>query len=426
MNSNSLFPDYSVLETGRTEAQAVRLAQQLHEVDLHMLVTDSDRRSVVARLRREGIADAMQLVLLTEAEVLRWPGVGPVFVEILAAMRRQVVANPERIVETWHNQHRLLVLPDDLKLQTETDDFFGTLLAAEDESAASYGPRNERTGSRTNPDLSATIEEMERCLVAAVEMMGYRAESGVVLRKYLLEGLPAATIVESQHLASPASLYRVVHKNFCAPLLQGYPVKGIQLSDKMMQRVKMLRKELVYTPASVLSVLSRMSPARFLEVLGLTLLQRTQAEAFWGGDYIVREGEVERCRRTLRDLLVSLQFRVVAVRENTIRRSMQALGPKGRTGAALIDQNFLRVLLRSHPCIEEDRKGYRLVSERLNYDCARLARIVYDAHGPITLADVLAQYERRYMQRPERVSIANVRTRFPQVHSVSRGVWRWK
>lgn len=426
MNSNSLFPDYSVLETGRTEAQAVRLAQQLHEVDLHMLVTDSDRRSVVARLRREGIADAMQLVLLTEAEVLRWPGVGPVFVEILAAMRRQVVANPERIVETWHNQHRLLVLPDDLKLQTETDDFFGTLLAAEDESAAGYGPCNERTGSRTNPDLSATIEEMERCLVAAVEMMGYRAESGVVLRKYLLEGLPAATIVESQHLASTASLYRVVHKNFCAPLLQGYPVKGIQLSDKMMQSVKMLRKELVYTPASVLSVLSRMSPARFLEVLGLTLLQRTQAEAFWGDDYIVREGEVERCRRTLRDLLASLQFRVVAVRENTIRRSMQALGPKGRTGAAQIDQNFLRVLLRSHPCIEEDRKGYRLVSERLNYDCARLARIVYDAHGPITLADVLAQYERRYMQRPERVSIANVRTRFPQVHSVSRGVWRWK
>ena len=427
MKTNSLFPDYSVLETGRNEAQAMRLAQQLHEVDLQMLVTDSDRRTVVARLRREGIADAMQLILLTEEEVLRWRNVGPVFVEILASMRRQVVGNPERIVETWRNEHRLFVLPDDLEMQAEADDFFGLLLAAEDEGgeAAEYKMRGAASGTKVNEGLSSTIEEFERCLVAAVEMAAHRTEGGVVLRKYLLEGLPVETIVESMKLASNASLYRMVYKNFCEPLLKGYPVKGIQLSDTLLRSVKMLRKQLVYAPATVLSVLDRMAPKRFLEVLGLTLLQHTQAETFWGGDYIVREGEVERCRRTLHDLISSLQFRVVAVKESTVRRGMQALRPGVRNLTAY-DVNFLRVLLREHPCIEEDRKGYRLVSEHLNYDCARLARIVYDAHAPIAMSDILAQYERRYMQRPEHLSIANVRSRFPQVHSISRGVWKWK
>lgn len=427
MKTNSLFPDYSVLETGRNEAQAMRLAQQLHEVDLQMLVTDSDCRTVVARLRREGIADAMQLILLTEEEVLRWRNVGPVFVEILASMRRQVVGNPERIVETWRNEHRLFVLPDDLEIQAEANDFFGLLLAAEDEGgeAAEYKMRGAASGTKVNEGLSSAIEEFERCLVAAVEMAAHRTESGVVLRKYLLEGLPVETIVESMKLASNASLYRMVYKNFCEPLLKGYPVKGIQLSDTLLRSVKLLRKQLVYTPATVLSVLDRMAPKRFLEVLGLTLLQHTQAETFWGGDYIVREGEVERCRRTLHDLISSLQFRVVAAKESAVRRGMQALRP-GMRNLTAYDVNFLRVLLREHPCIEKDRKGYRLVSEHLNYDCARLARIVYDAHAPISLADVLAQYERRYMQRPERVSISNVRTRFPSIHSVSRGVWRWK
>lgn len=428
MKTFSLFPDYSVLETGRNEAQAMRLAQQLHEVDLQMLVTDPDRRIVVARLRREGIADAMQLILLTEEEVLRWRNVGPVFVAILSSMRREVVANPERIVETWRNEHRLYVLPDDLTLHVEADDFFGTLLVAEDEGveAAGYKARSQASAAKGNGEISTAVEELERCIVAAVEMLEHRSRSGVVLRKYLLEGLPTENVVESLKLASVASLYREVHKNFCNPLLQGYSVKGIQLNDTLLHNVKKLRKQLVYAPASVLNVLNRMVPQRFLEVLGLTLLQRTQAETFWGGDYIVREGEVERCRRTLHDLFASLQFRVVAVRENTVRRGMQMLRPNVRNYAANIDVTFLRVLLREHPCIEEDRKGYRLVSERLNYDCARLARIVYDAHGPISLADVLAQYERRYMQRLEHVSIAHVRVRFPQVHSISRGVWKWK
>lgn len=416
VSAYSLFPDYSVLENGRNEAQAMRLAQQLREVDLQMLVTDPDRRMAVARLRREGIDNAMQLILLTEDEVLRWYNVGPVFVAILAEMRSQVVRNPERIVEEWHNEHRLFVLPDDLDIHHEETDFFGMLMAAEDEVDC------QPTAADDNP-----IVLLERCLVAAIEMMEHRTEHGIVLRKYFIEGLPVESIVSSAHLASAASLYRIVNKFFCEPLLKGYQVRGIQLSDKLLKTIKSLRKSLVYNPSTVLDVLERMSPLRYLEFLGLTLLQRTRAESFWDGDYIVREGEVERCRRTLRDLFSSIQFRVVPVKETTIRRGISTAKSADKKAVRnAIDTTFLRVLLHEHPCIEADRKGYRLVSERLNYDCARLARIVYDAHGPITLDDILSQYERRYMQRPDTVSIAHVRSRFPRVHSIRRGVWKWK
>lgn len=416
MSAHSLFPDYSVLESGRNEAQAMRLAQQLREVDLQMLVTDPDRRMVVARLRREGIDNAMQLILLTEDEVLQWYNVGPVFVTILAEMRRQVVRNPERIVDEWHHEHRLFVLPDDLNLHHEETDFFGMLMVGEEEVDSM------ESNAEDNP-----VVELERCLVAAIEMMEHRTEHGLVLRKYFIEGLPVDTIVSTLNLVSPASLYRIVNKFFREPLLKGYQVKGIQLSDKLLRSIKTLRKSLLYKPANELDVLDRMSPLRFLEFLGLTLLQRTLAESFWSGDYIVREGEVERCRRTLRDLFSSLQFRVVSVKESTIRRGVQTVKSKDRRNTRnAIDPSFLRALLQEHPCIESDRKGYRIVSERLNYDCARLARIVYDAHGPISIDDILSQYERRYMQRPDTISIAHVRSRFPRVRSIRRGVWVWK
>lgn len=420
MNSNNLFPDYSVLETGRNEAQAMRLAQQLHEVDLQMLATDSDRRLVVSRLRREGIADAMQLILLTEEEVRAWYNVGPVFVDILAGMRQQVVGNPERIVDTWHNEHRLLVLPDDLGIRQQEDDFFGLPMVAEDETALVPSAAPSANGEQP-------ILLLERCLVAAIEMTEHRWDRGQVLRKYFIDGLPVDAIVDTCQLPSPAALFRIVGKNFREPLLCGYQVKGIQFSDALLKTVKTLRKSLIYSSASELDVLTKIVPVRFLEFLGLALLQRTTAETFWGGDYIVREGEVERCRRTQRDLISSLQLRVVAAKEATIKRGILAMKhvDKGRS-ANWIDPQFLRVLLNTHPCIEESKKGYRLVAERLNYECARLARIVYDAHAPLTLDDIQTQYEHRYMQRPGSLAIANVRKHFPHIHSIRRGVWQWK
>lgn len=416
MNSHSLFPEYAVLETGRNEAQAMRLAQQLSEVDLQMLVTDPDRRAVVQRLRREGIDNAMQLILLTQEEVLSWPGVGPVFLSILSQMRQQVVGQPERIVDTWHHQHRLYVVPDDLELDAPDADFFGVPIISAAASTAAPAPAAE-----------ASVALLEQSLLAAITMMGHRdAREGTVLRKYYVDGLPTEAIVASCRLASAATLSRIVGIKFREPLLQGYPVRGIQFSDGLLADIRRLRKVLLYAPASALDELSQMPPRRFLEFLGLTLLQRTSADTFWSGDYIVAEGEVERCRRTLHQLIASLQFRVVGMKEGMVRKAVQSVRAVGRAATPAIDPRFLRVLLKEHPCVEEDRKGYRLVAERLNYDCARLARIVYDARGPISLTDVLMQYERRYLQRPRSVSISDVRKRFPRVHSVSRGVWEWK
>lgn len=412
MFTSSLFPDYAVLEVGRNEAQAMRLAQQLRDVDLQVLATTVDRRTVISRLRREGIADAMQLILLTEDEVMGWFNVGPVFLAILSEMRQEVINNPERIVDEWRNRIRLYVLPDDLAETNSEDDFFGLLLA------------EESTEYNAASAVDDPIVEVERCLVAAVEMMARRDREGEVLRRYYLEGASVESIVESLHLASNASLYRIVDRHFTQPLLKGYAVRGIQFSNSILSVVKKLKKELVYQRLDVLEGLQRVPPHRFLHFLSLALLQRSTAEAVWMVDYIVREGDVQRCRLTLRDLLASLQWRVVAAKESAVRRGMQMLRKQG--SAVPVDVNFLRVLLHDHPCIEVQKKGYRLVGERLTFDCVRLARIVYDAHEPISLPEILARYERLYFERPQSISVSKVRAHFPQVHSVKRGVWEWK
>lgn len=412
MFTSSLFPDYAVLEVGRNEAQAMRLAQQLRDVDLQVLATTVDRRTVISRLRREGIADAMQLILLTEDEVMGWFNVGPVFLAILSEMRQEVINNPERVVDEWRNRIRLYVLPDDLAETNSEDDFFGLLLA------------EESTEYNAASAVDDPIVEVERCLVAAVEMMARRDREGEVLRRYYLEGASVESIVESLHLASNASLYRIVDRHFTQPLLKGYAVRGIQFSNSILSVVKKLKKELVCQRLDVLEGLQRVPPHRFLHFLSLALLQRSTAEAVWMVDYIVREGDVQRCRLTLRDLLASLQWRVVAAKESAVRRGMQMLRKQG--SAVLVDVNFLRVLLHDHPCIEVQKKGYRLVGERLTYDCVRLARIVYDAHEPISLPEILARYERLYFERPQSISVSKVRAHFPQVHSVKRGVWEWK
>lgn len=403
MNS-SLFPEYAILENGRNEAQAMRLAEQLREVDLQSLVTDSDRRMVVARLRREGVDNAMQLILLTQEEVMGWYNVGPVFLAILTEIHDEVMSDPERVVSEWKNRHRLFVLPDDLEeTHRKEDDFFGMLIAEDDECY------------RQHTESEHPVLLLERSLVAAVEMYGKRSEHGVVLRKFFIDGLSADAIAASCHLASAASVFRIVDHKFVRPLLKGYQICGIQFGDSLLSLISSLRKQLLYCRVVELDMLSRVPASRFLYLLGLTLLKRTQAENFWGGDYIVKEGEVEKCRRTMRDVFSCLQFRVVWAKENVIRRNVKGANVP-----------FLRELLKSHPYVETDRKGYRLVGEHLAYDCSRLARLVYDARSAVALPDLLSAYERLYMERPLSVSISHVRTRFPQVHSVKRGVWEWK
>lgn len=401
----SLFPDYSVLETVRNSAQAERLARQLREVDLQVMVTDADRRQVIGRLRREGIDNVMSLILLTEDAVANWVGVGPVFLSVLDDIRREVLDNPEAVVQRWHHEFRLLVLPDDLSVGNDEDDFFG--LVMEDEDCELYG---QNTTVEYSP-----IRELEDSLVAAIEMLERRWRGGVVLRRFYLEGVPVETIVKNENLTSNVALFRLVDDAFSEPLQKGYAIKGIQFSNSLLSNIKSLKKDLLYKQSKTLDALTRIPPMRFLHFLGMTLLQRTTAEPHWDCDYIVRVGEVERTRYTLRDLMSFLQWRVVSTKENVIRRALRGC-----------NVNFLRALLRTHPSIEENRKGYRLAGERLSYDCARLARIVYDARRSIRIDEVVTIYEQKYMERPQTVSISNVRNRFPQVHSVKRGYWAWK
>lgn len=410
MTHTSLFPEHAVLETGRSEAQAIRLAHQLHAVDLQVLATDAERRSVISRLRREGIADAMQLLLLTEDEVMRWPHVGPMFLAILRGMHEEVVASPESVIVNWRNNHRLLVLPDDLAIDADEDDFFGTPMST------------DSTLAESAPAQHTATSLLEKCLVAAIRLMEHRTPEGAILRDYFIEGRTVDTIVSQYHLASHSTLYRIIDRHFSTPLLRGYQVKGIQFSDTLHRHIKTLRTELLYAPLTALDDLQRVTPSRFLRFLGLALLSQTTAETYWGGDIIVREGDVSRCRRIQRDVLSALQFKVVGVRENAIRRMIQSRD----TASHGAGTTFLRTLLRQHPFVEAHKAGYRLAYERLSYECSRMARIVYDAHEPVSIDALLVAYERRYLERPRNVSLSHVRTHFPQVHSVRRGVWEWK
>lgn len=411
----SLFPDYSVLETGRNAAQAMRLARQLQEVDLQVLVSDADTRMVVARLRREGIDNAMQLILLTEEEVMPWYNVGAVFLSILSKMRSEVIADPEGVVRKWTNQFRLFILPDDLQMQALEDDFFGTLMVCEDEKQCYALSADDGQRAAVDSALQQDVLELERCLVEGIEMICHRADFGAVLRSFFIDGLPVESIVTKHQLTSNAAVFRLVRKRFCEPLLKGYQAAGVQFSNTLIKSIKKLRKELLYLPISVLEGLERISVQRFLYFLGLDVLRRTQTDTCWGGDFIVKEGEVEKCRRTQRELFSLLQWRVACAKENVIRR-----------GINRPHVPFLRALLKSHPYLESDRKGYRLVRERLIYECGRLARIVYDARRPMTFNELLTTYEHLYLERPQNLSLSNVRARFPQVHSVARGVWEWK
>lgn len=413
--NTSLFPDYTVLETGRNAAQAIRLAQQLQEVDLQVLVNDADTRMVASRLRKEGIDNAMQLILLTEDEVMRWYNVGSVFLSILTNMRQEVIGDPEGIVKKWIQQYRLCVLPDDLQKKVAEDDFFGTLMVCENEQPYKLAENEEAEREAIDSVLLQDIKELERCLIEAIEMICHRADYGYVLRCFFLDGLPVESIAAKHGLVSNSSVQRIIKKRFSEPLMMGYQAEGVQFSSALIKKVKRLRKDLLYQPVTTLECLERISVSRFLSFLGLDILGRTQTDSLWGGDYIVKSGEVKKCRRSQRELLSFLQWHVAYARENVIRRSLK------RPHAP-----FLRALLKSHPYIETDRKGYRLVQEQLMYECGRLARILHDARRPMSFENILTNYERLYFERPQNMSISNVRTRFPQVHSVARGVWEWE
>ena len=56
----------------------------------------------------------------------------------------------------------------------------------------------------------------------------------------------------------------------------------------------------------------------------------------------------------------------------------------------------------------------------------RLARIIYDAHRPLTISEISQLYEQRYLERPRSLPMASLHRRFPEICAVRRGVWEYR
>lgn len=431
----SLFPDYYYFENGRSEVQAAHIVERLRSIGLEVLVTDdasssAERRSVVARLRQRGVKTVMQMIALSEEDVRQMGGMGAVFLDALRRMQQEALQRPEVLIERWEAELRAYVLPDDLDKDVgESFDFFGKIWADFPDTVEEpgHGAANpEKMASSPDEDIVL----LEKCIVESLKILEKRWNLAAALKSFFVEGMPVAAILSQYAIPSNAAWRYLLQHRFVQPLLCGEVVCGVRLSESLLQRIPLIAGALCYGPASALDALTVIPAQRFLEFFGFSLLRRTTDDGFWHEDYVVRTGEVQRCRHTLRYLMQILQTRVAGCREKTLRKLMHDLSKQYGGGklsdSRIVHHDFLRHILGSRRWIEEESRGYRLPATLLAAESVRIARIVYDAKAPIATSDIVKRYENLYMESPKALNLTKIRQRFPRIKSVSRGIWRYK
>lgn len=432
MSETTLFPDSLYFMDGHTEAQAMRIAQKFRGIGLTVFDDAQLSASRKAILHRGGIRNLMQLVSLSAPTALSWPGAGPAFQPILLRLQQEVMAMPEKYIEKWETKVKPIVYPDALEEDTAVPaDFFGMMLtaeawAAEDEEGCEAGEDAQSPYALMN-----RIARFEACIVAAIRDLQTRWKHAGILRRYFIEGASLTKIARSEGFSSAAAVGQVVEKQFLRPLLRGETLCGIRFSESLLRDVEALQEELCYSVASPLEVLERMVPARFLSVFGLTLMQRRQMDAAWDADYIVRRGEVQQCRRTLHGLFSVLQdvaHAPCSEKQLSHLIAQWAMLPDGTFpyGLPVPHDAFLHRLLQQHNWIERQHRAYRLVAVQLSQTMVRLARIIYDAHRPLTISEISQLYEQRYLERPRSLPMSSLHRRFPEICPVRRGVWEYR
>ena len=443
----SLFPDYYYFENGRTEIQAAHIVEMLRKTDIDILATDAERRKVIRMLKEKGISNVMQAVGLSEDEVRPWKGAGPLFLDTLQEIRNEALQHPEETIARWQSEMRTYIFPDDLEDNAcESDSFFGNFWKDTPyvphtdtectESLADPSPTVERYRTSRNDNaginsVETDIKMLERCILAALEILRQRWEKTKYLKAYFVEGrtMPAAQGQNCNRISNLAWRH-LLNRRFLLPLLKGKAICGVRFSEDLLQRIPALANSLRYRPAEALDALTTIRPERFLHVLGLTLLHRTSTESFWTTDFIVPTGEVQRCRHTLRTLFCVLQNRVTGCKEKTLRKLMQEFSAASsqhlHTECRIIHPTFLHHLLLYHPWIEEEPRGYRLAAKILTSEIVRIARILYDARQPLTTADITNRYICLYTEAPRALNFTKTHRRFPHIKHVARGIWRYK
>lgn len=402
----SLFPDYIPIEGLRSQLEAKRLLEALREVGLEVLTAFGGRQAVVKRLQEEGVTDLWHLLQIARDDVADWAGVGTAFLQVFDEMREEVARRPAYWVQEWHDlwEEHQFPLPPPAAL--DDFDLFGQVA----EAALDYG-----AGATEETTLAARIEEVERAFAEAIRLYQCRVpESADVLRRYFFEGQSRAMVERLEGLR-PMALHRIAFQHFVEPLMRGEKVVGLEFTPAFRDELAALTTDLLFAPVDVLNGLEQLNAPRFLDWLGLRVMQRSLAETLWATDMIVPRYEVLRARRLLQQTLAFLQWQPTF----TPRKEMERLLRPPH-------KHWCKALLRWHPWIVHHAHGYRLRSEQLSYDLCRVARVLYDERVPMQKKDILTAYEHRYLERPQALSLRAVRRHFPEVISPLRGWWQWK
>ena len=403
----TLFPDYFALDETCCLHRAEIVMEKLAEIPLIFLDNQQERNTVLKRLSEAGVNTLAELLILPRFDVAEWDGVGRFFLHIFDELRQEVRNNPEQLIEQWLLQRATWTFP----ITPEPDNpwFLQHYV-----SPAPYIAST--TAENPTNEWDSLIQQVEQTFTHIVLLLKHRQPTqAAVLHRYLLQGLSADVIARVLEFPSSVTVMRSMEHLFLRPLLEGETVAGIQLSEDFRHTLTYLQQELLFQPTASLDTLQFMSMPRFLWLLHLTPMMRTQAEMSWACDFIVPQGKVLQSRALLHQVFRQLQL-------HPDYQSVPSFFPQKLSSA---EENSLSALLTHHPWIEHSAQGHRLMAAQLVYDFSRVGRILLEAHRPLTRNEIFARYEQVYLERPLSLSMRDLCKRFPNIHSPQRGQWQW-
>lgn len=404
----TLFPDYFALDESCCLHRAEVVMEKLAQIPLDFLATNLERNTVLRRLSEIGITSLADIIRLQRCDVAEWEGVGPFFLHIFDEMRQEVRLHPEQLIKQWVLQRASWIFPIDDSIDDPWS-LYHYVSPSTSIDTSSFDTLED--------DLIQSIRQVEHTFTHLILLLKHRhPNKAAVLHRFLLQGLSSDVIAKVLELPSRSSVMRMIEHDFLRPLLAGEEVEGLRLRDDFRLSLAALHSRLVFQSTTVLDGLLYMSMPRFLWLLQLTPMLRTQAESSWACDFIVPRGEVLLYRSLLHKVYRTLQ----------LHPDYQDISSLLHLGSFTSESTSLTALLSHHPWIERSSRGYRIMAEQLIYDFSRIGRILLEADRPLTRDEILMRYEQAYMERPLSLSMSELSKRFSSITNTQRGQWWWK
>lgn len=403
----TLFPDYFALDETCCLHRAEIVMEKLAQIPVDFLATHGERTTVLRRLAEAGVQSLAELLRLQRFDVVEWEGVGRFFLHIFDEMRQEIRNHPEQLIEQWLLQRATWMFP----IPCSSDDPW----CLHHYVSPSLTPDVSLVDGEVQ-EWAPLIQQVEHTFTHIILLLKHRQpEKAAVLHRFLLQGLSAEVIARVLDFPSRSAVVRQIEHEFLRPLLAGDAVAGIRLSEGFLESMSVLRKQLLFQPTTALDALQFMSMPRFLWLLHLTPMMRTQAEMSWACDFIVPRGEVLQSRALLHRVFRALQ----------LHPDYQQISSFESQRNSSIEEGTLAALLEHHPWIEHSSQGHRLMAEQLIYDFCRVGRILLEAHHPLTRDEILMRYEQVYLERPLSLSMHDLCKRFSGITAPQRGQWAW-